>query len=65
MLSARRTVVDQLIGRHRSRIENTAGDSVLAEFMSALDSVHCAIEIDIDADPEARLSPFGLAIVRP
>jgi class 3 adenylate cyclase len=63
MLSARRTVVDQLIGRHRSRIENTAGDSVLAEFMP--DSVHCAIEIDIDADPEAHLSPFGLAIVRP
>jgi adenylate cyclase len=29
----------------RGRIANTAGDSVLAEFASALDAVHCAIEI--------------------
>ncbi len=33
-LSARRAVVDELIGRYRGRIANTAGDSVLAEFMS-------------------------------
>ena len=44
-LSARRAVVDQLIGRHRGRIANTAGDSVLAEFISVLDAVHCAVEI--------------------
>jgi class 3 adenylate cyclase len=45
MLSARRAVVDELIAQHRGRIANTAGDSVLAEFTSVLDAVHCAIEI--------------------
>jgi class 3 adenylate cyclase len=44
-LSAHRAVVDDLIGRHRGRIANTAGDSVLAEFASVLDAVRCAIEI--------------------
>ncbi len=44
-LSARRAVVDNLIGEHRGRIANTAGDSVLAEFASVLDAVSCAIEI--------------------
>jgi adenylate cyclase len=45
MLSARRALVDDLITRHRGRIANTAGDSVLAEFMSVIDAVHCAVEI--------------------
>src|SRR5689334_5187251 len=31
-LSAHRALVDELIARHRGRIANTAGDSVLAEF---------------------------------
>ena len=44
-LSAHRALVDGLIGRHRGRIANTAGDSVLAEFESILDAVRCAIEI--------------------
>jgi adenylate cyclase len=44
-LSALRTVVDELIGRYRGRIANTAGDSVLAEFISVVDAVHCAVEI--------------------
>jgi adenylate cyclase len=44
-LSARRVVVDTLISEHRGRIANTAGDSVLAEFVSVLDAVSCAVEI--------------------
>ena len=44
-LSARRLVVDNLIGERRGRIANTAGDSVLAEFVSVLDAVSCAAEI--------------------
>jgi class 3 adenylate cyclase len=44
-LSAHRALVDELIDRHRGRIANTAGDSVLAEFASVLDAVHCAMEI--------------------
>src|ERR1700730_15915083 len=45
-LSARRGLVDDLIARHRGRIANTAGDSVLAEFASVLDAVHCAVEME-------------------
>jgi adenylate cyclase len=67
-LSARRAVVDQLIGQHRGRIANTAGDSVLAEFMSVLDAVHCAIEIQAalqradEGEPEARRMRFRIGI---
>ena len=44
-LSARRAVVDALIAEHRGRIANTAGDSVLAEFVSVLDAISCAVAI--------------------
>src|SRR5215470_10038669 len=43
-LTARRAILDRLIGQHRGRIANTAGDSVLAEFGSAVDAVKCAVE---------------------
>ncbi|WGR95250.1 adenylate/guanylate cyclase domain-containing protein [Bradyrhizobium sp. ISRA435] len=43
-LTERRAVLDQLIASHRGRIANTAGDSVLAAFSSAVDAVQCAIE---------------------
>jgi len=38
-LTERRAILDRLIGEHRGRIANTAGDSVLAEFGSAVDAV--------------------------
>lgn len=40
----RRSILDGLISAHRGRIANTAGDSVLAEFGSAVDAVQCAVE---------------------
>lgn len=43
-LTERRRIVDDLIATHRGRIANTAGDSVLAEFSSAVDAVQCAID---------------------
>jgi adenylate cyclase len=43
-LTQRRAVLDGLIASHRGRIANTAGDSVLAEFGSAVDAVQCAVE---------------------
>jgi hypothetical protein len=43
-LTQRRTILDGLIASHRGRIANTAGDSVLAEFGSAVDAVQCAVE---------------------
>src|SRR6185369_15169592 len=42
-LTARRAILDRAIAEHRGRIANTAGDSVLAEFASAVDAVTCAI----------------------
>jgi adenylate cyclase len=36
--------LDRTIGEHRGRIANTAGDSVLTEFSSAVDAVRCAVE---------------------
>ena len=42
-LAARRAILDKAIAEHRGRIANTAGDSVLAEFASAVDAVQCAI----------------------
>ena len=67
-LSARRALVDQLIGRHRGRIANTAGDSVLAEFVSVLDAVHCAVEIQgelqkaNEGEPEERQMRFRIGV---
>ena len=42
-LTERRRIMDDLIAAHRGRIANTAGDSVLAEFGSAVDAVQCAV----------------------
>jgi TolB-like protein/class 3 adenylate cyclase len=44
-LNAHREVLDGLIAKHNGRIANTAGDSVLAEFGSAVDAVRCAMEV--------------------
>ena len=44
-LTAYREIMDRLIAEHRGRIANTAGDSVLAEFPSAVEAVQCAIDV--------------------
>jgi adenylate cyclase len=41
-LTERRAILDKLIEEHGGRIANTAGDSVLAEFGSAVEAVQCA-----------------------
>jgi len=43
-LKACRSIIDGLIKEHHGRIFNTAGDSVLAEFQSAVEAVICASE---------------------
>lgn len=43
-LTQRRVTLDSFIAFYRGRIANTAGDSVLAEFGSAVDAVQCAVE---------------------
>jgi TolB-like protein/class 3 adenylate cyclase/Tfp pilus assembly protein PilF len=42
-LQAYRAILDRLIGAHRGRIFNTAGDSVMADFASPVDAVECAV----------------------
>ena len=67
-LSARRTLIDELILRYKGRIANTAGDSVLAEFASVFDAVRCAVDIQeavADAnrqEPEERMMRFRIGI---
>ena len=45
VLSNHRAAIGDLIKRHKGRIVGTAGDSVLAEFASAVNAVQCASEI--------------------
>src|SRR5439155_18171195 len=57
-LTERRAILDRLIGEHRGRIANTAGDSVLAEFGSAVDAVQCAVDAQAAlAETNASLPP--------
>jgi TolB-like protein/class 3 adenylate cyclase/predicted Zn-dependent protease len=44
-LTAYRAGIDACIAQYRGRIVGTAGDSVLAEFASAVDAAQCAVEI--------------------
>ncbi|GIR80006.1 MAG: hypothetical protein CM15mP81_15160 [Alphaproteobacteria bacterium] len=37
-----RNILDNLILKHKGKIFNTAGDSVLAEFSSAVSAIECA-----------------------
>src|SRR5216684_3871095 len=62
-LTERRAILDRLIGEHRGRIANTAGDSVLAEFGSAVEAVQCAVEAQAalaeansDVAPDKRIN---------
>jgi adenylate cyclase len=57
-LTQRRTTLDNLIASHRGRIANTAGDSVLAEFGSAVDAVQCAVKAQAAlVEANAGISP--------
>src|SRR5215468_11497704 len=57
-LTERRAILDRIIGDHRGRIANTAGDSVLAVFGSAVDAVQCAVEAQAAlAEANASVAP--------
>ena len=68
VLSAHRAVIDGIIAFHEGRIVSTAGDSVIAEFSSAVDSVRCAVEIQEalktrnDSLPEHRQMRFRIGV---
>src|SRR5712692_6689074 len=44
-LTSYRKLIDGLIQQHRGRFVNSAGDSVVAEFVSVVDAVQCAVVI--------------------
>ena len=58
-LTAYRQVTDSCIAQHRGRVVNTAGDSVLAEFASAVDAVQCAMEIQQELKTKNAEFPLG------
>ncbi|HEX3412810.1 MAG TPA: adenylate/guanylate cyclase domain-containing protein, partial [Stellaceae bacterium] len=57
-LQAYRVILDRLIAAHRGRIFNTAGDSFVADFASAVDAVECAVAVQdaIEKENEGRLA---------
>ena len=67
-LNVYKEVIGSLIRQYRGRVVGTAGDSVLAEFASVVDTVHCAVEIQKElktrnADlPESRRMEFRIGI---
>ncbi|MEE8528550.1 MAG: adenylate/guanylate cyclase domain-containing protein, partial [Gammaproteobacteria bacterium] len=50
-LKSHREIIDGLIARHDGRIFSTAGDSVVAEFRSAVEAVRSAISIQEELKP--------------
>jgi adenylate cyclase len=58
-LRASRAILDRLIAAHRGRIFTTAGDSVLADFASAVDAVECALAVQQEIAAENALRPAG------
>jgi adenylate cyclase len=58
-LQAYRAILDPLISAHRGRIFNTAGDSVVADFASAVDAVECAVAVQDAIEKENQNRPFS------
>ena len=58
-LSAHRRTIDGLIERYHGRFVNSAGDSVLAEFASAVNAVECAVAIQTALKMENAEVPPG------
>jgi adenylate cyclase len=58
-LTAYRAITDPLIASHRGRIFNTAGDSLVADFASAVDAVQCAVAMQDAIAKENADRPAG------
>jgi adenylate cyclase len=61
-LTAHRAIIDDLIAQHNGSISGSAGDSVIADFASAVEAVNCAVAIqrslykaNLELPPERRL----------
>ena len=58
-LTAYRVITDRLIASYRGRIFNTAGDSLVADFASAVDAVQCAVAVQDAIAKENADRPAG------
>src|SRR5215831_8085459 len=58
-LNRYRAIIDPLIAAHRGRIFSTAGDSLVADFASAVDAVECAVEVQDAIAKENSNRPAG------
>lgn len=58
-LQAYSAILDRLITAHRGRIFNTAGDSIVADFASAVEAVECAIAVQQAIAKENESHPAG------
>jgi adenylate cyclase len=58
-LQAHRTILDRVIAAHRGRIFNTAGDSVVADFASAVDAVECAVAVQDAIEKQNEKRPVA------
>src|SRR6266446_9938883 len=58
-LTAYRVIIDRLIASRRGRIFSTAGDSLVADFASAVDAVQCAVEVQDAISKENADQPVG------
>jgi adenylate cyclase len=55
-LTAHRRGIERLIGQYRGRVVDTPGDNLLAEFVSAVEAVNCAAELQRElAERNAKL----------
>src|SRR6476661_3986941 len=67
-LTAYRAVISSMIQQYRGRVVDSPGDNLLAEFVSVVDAVRCAVEIQQalkvknDEMPEHRRMRFRMGI---
>src|SRR6267378_5630238 len=54
-LTACRAILDERIAAYRGRIFGSAGDSVVADFVSAVDAVQCAVAVQEALAPEEQM----------
>ena len=67
-LDGHRSIMVGLVRQHGGRVVDMVGDNLLAEFPSAVDAVHCAVEIQRqlaeanDDLPETQRMPFRIGV---
>jgi len=59
LLTEYRAILSRLIAAHRGRIFTTAGDSVAAEFASAVDALSCALAVQTEIGEANAARPEG------